>query len=113
MTHRLPRRGRVVPNLAAMTRYQVDSDAVAATTAAVQASIGRIQAEVESLHGQLLQLQDSWSGQAATAFQAVVSEWRAVQQRVEESLGGISQALGHAGQQYAEIEAANARLFSR
>jgi len=32
---------------------------------------------------------------------------------VEESLAGISHALGQAGQQYAEIEAANARLFAR
>ena len=36
-----------------MTRYQVDSEAVLSATAAVQGSIGRIQAEVAGLHGQL------------------------------------------------------------
>ncbi len=96
-----------------MTRYQVDSEAVLSATGTVRASIGRIQAEVGGLHAQLTNLQGSWSGQAATAFQSVISEWRATQQRVEESLEGINQALTQAGQQYADIEQANARLFGR
>lgn len=96
-----------------MTRYQVDSEAVLGATNAVRSSIGRIEAEVGGLHGQLVSLQDSWSGQAASAFQSVVTEWKSTQQRVEESLDAISRALGQAGQHYAEIEAANARLFTR
>lgn len=96
-----------------MTRYQVDSEAVLGATNAVRTTIGRIQAEVGGLHGQLLSLQGSWSGQAANAFQSVVTEWKSTQQRVEESLDAISRALGQAGQHYAEIEAANARLFTR
>lgn len=95
-----------------MTRYQVDSDAVIGATGAVQASIGRIQGEVSGLHGQLTNLSGSWTGQAASAFQAVVLDWRATQQRVEESLAAINSALSAAGQQYAEIEAANARMFA-
>ncbi|WP_349897693.1 WXG100 family type VII secretion target [Parafrigoribacterium soli] len=96
-----------------MTRYQVDSEAVLGATNAVRSSIGRIQAEVGGLHGQLVSLQDSWSGQAANAFQAVVTDWKSTQQRVEESLDAINRALGQAGQHYADIESANARLFSR
>lgn len=96
-----------------MTRYQVDSEAVISATGAVRASIGRIQSEVASLQGQLSQLQGSWSGSAATAFASVVTDWRATQQRVEESLAAINHALTQAGQQYAEIEAANTRLFAR
>ncbi|MBH0053499.1 MULTISPECIES: WXG100 family type VII secretion target [unclassified Salinibacterium] len=96
-----------------MTRYQVDSEAVLSATGAVQNSISRIQAEVAGLHGQLTNLQGSWTGQAATAFSAVVTDWKATQQRVEENLAAINTALSQAGQQYAEIEAANARLFSR
>lgn len=95
-----------------MTSYHVDSEAVLGATGAVRASIGRIQAEVGGLHGQLTSLQSSWGGQAATAFQGVIAEWRATQQRVEESLAGINQALTYAGQQYAEIEQANTRLFA-
>lgn len=96
-----------------MTRYSVDSDAVLAATTAVQASIGRIQSEVAGLRGRLGDLQSSWGGQAASAFQTVVTDWTATQQRVEESLTAISTALGHAGRQYAEIEEQNARLFLR
>ena len=94
-----------------MTTFQVDSDAVLTATSAVRASMSRIQAEVAGLNGQLTSLQGSWTGQAATAFHGVVTQWRGTQQRVEESLAAIGQALGVAGEQYAEIEAANARLF--
>jgi early secretory antigenic target protein ESAT-6 len=96
-----------------MTRYQVDSEAVLGATNAVRSSISRIQSEVGGLHSQLVSLQDSWSGQASNAFQSVVTEWKSTQQRVEDSLDAISRALGQAGQHYAEIESANARLFSR
>ncbi len=96
-----------------MTRYQVDSEAVISATGAVRSSITRIQSEVAGLHGQLTNLQSSWTGQAASAFTGVVSEWKVTQQRVEENLAAINQALTQAGQQYAEIEAANARLFTR
>jgi len=96
-----------------MTRYQVDSEAVITATGAVRGSISRIQSEVDAMHGQLLALQSSWTGQAATAFQYVVDDWRATQIRVEQSLEGISNALGQAGQTYADVEAANAALFAR
>jgi early secretory antigenic target protein ESAT-6 len=95
-----------------MTRYQVDSEAVLAATGAVRSTIGRLQSEVTSLHGQLVQLQSSWTGEAATAFSGVVTEWKTTQQRVEENLAAINQGLTRAAQQYAEIEAANARLFA-
>jgi early secretory antigenic target protein ESAT-6 len=96
-----------------MTRYQVDSDAVLGATAAAKGTIGRIQGEVGALHGQLTSLQDSWSGPAASAFQGAVAEWKSLEQRVEDVLAQMGAALGQAGQQYAEIEAANARLFAR
>lgn len=82
-------------------------------TGAVRSSIARIQSEVSGLHGQLTNLQSSWTGQAASAFTGVVAEWKLTQQRVEENLAAINVALSQAGQQYADIEAANARLFAR
>jgi WXG100 family type VII secretion target len=96
-----------------MTRYSVDSEAVLSTSAAAQGTIGRIQVEVGTLLGQLVSLEGSWTGAAATAFQAAVADWKATQQRVEESLVALTAALGHAAQQYAEIESVNARLFLR
>jgi early secretory antigenic target protein ESAT-6 len=96
-----------------MTRYQVDSEAVLAATGSVRASISRIQAEVGGLHGQLINLQGSWSGQAASAFQSVIVDWKVTQQRVEENLAAINQALTLAAQQYADTELNNARMFGR
>lgn len=94
-----------------MTQYQVDSEAVFSATGAIRASGERIQTEVSSLVSQITALQGSWSGQAANAFHSVVSDWRATQQRVDESLAALNQALTRAGQQYAETEQANVRLF--
>jgi WXG100 family type VII secretion target len=94
-----------------MTRYQVDSEAVLGATGSVHASMERLSSESSALLGQLVKLQSSWTGSASAAFQSVVSEWRATQQRVEENLGSIGHALAIAGQQYAEAELANARLF--
>jgi early secretory antigenic target protein ESAT-6 len=94
-----------------MTTYQVDSEAVLNATGSIHASMERLSGESSALLGQLVNLQGSWTGTASTAFQSVVSEWRATQQRVEQSLGSIGQALTVAGQQYAEAETANARLF--
>lgn len=96
-----------------MTRYQVDSEAVVAANGTIRAAMGRIQGEVSGLLGQLTSLQSSWTGQAAAGFQTVVGDWKATQARVDESLALISTALGQAGQSYAEVEAANARLFLR
>jgi WXG100 family type VII secretion target len=61
----------------------------------------------------LVALQGSWTGQAASAFQAVVADWTATQRRVEESLQLLNTGLAQAGQHYAEIELQNARLFAR
>ncbi|MCY7290509.1 MAG: WXG100 family type VII secretion target, partial [Cryobacterium sp.] len=96
-----------------MTMYQVDSEAVLSTTATARGTISRIQSDVGDLHAQLTSLEGSWSGQAASAFQGAVAEWRATQLRIEESLQSLNQALSLAGQQYADIEQANTRLFGR
>jgi 6 kDa early secretory antigenic target len=96
-----------------MTIYHVDAAQVSAATQTVQGTIGRIQAEVSSLLGQLTGLQSSWSGQAATAFQGAVSDWRATQSHVEQSLAHLNHALGIAAAQYTDAEQANARLFLR
>lgn len=94
-----------------MTRYTVDSEAVIGAAGAISATVARLQTEAGSLHAQLEALQGSWSGQAAVAFQGVVSQWRTAQAGLEQALAGIDRALRTASQQYAEIELANARLF--
>ena len=95
-----------------MTQFRVDSEAVAHATSTVQASVTRIQGEVALLRTQLSDLQASWSGPAATAFQGTVDAWHQTQIRVEESLTQLSQTLGVAARQYAEMEIATTRLFT-
>ena len=96
-----------------MTQYQVDSDAVSTAVGATKGSIGRIQAEVSGLHGQLTSLESSWTGPAATAFQAVVTDWKSTEQRVSDALVALNTALNLAATQYADIETQNARMFAR
>ena len=96
-----------------MSRFEVDSARVAQASAAVNASVGSISGEVDRMMRNLLDLQSSWRGTAASQFQGVVSDWRATQERVRQSLEEISTTLNAAGQQYAEVEQANARMFTR
>lgn len=94
-----------------MAVFSVDSDAVLSSTTAVRGTIERLQAETSALMAQLTQLQGSWTGAAAIAFQSTVEQWRATQRTVEDSLAGISTALGIAGRQYADAEQATMGLF--
>lgn len=94
-----------------MSIVQIDVEDLRAKSGAVEGSIGRLQAEVGTMEANLRQLQDTWRGQAAANFQGVLTEWRATQQRVEESLAGIRRAMDSAAQQYQDAEAANAAMF--
>lgn len=94
-----------------MSVFSVDSDAVLTATGAVRATAERLQGETAAMMGQLTQLQGSWSGGAALAFQGVVDRWRGAQQQLEASLAEIGGALAQAGNQYAQTEMAAAGLF--
>jgi len=95
-----------------MSTFQVDSAQVASASHAVQTSSTAIAAETEGMLRNLQALEASWKGQAATGFQAVTAQWRATQERVRLSLEEIQRALATAGQQYADVEAANTRMFT-
>ena len=94
-----------------MAVFSVDSDAVLSTTTAVRGTVDRLQGEVHAMLAQLTQLQSSWTGPAAMAFQGVVEQWRGTQRQGEESLATISAALEQAGRQYADAEQTTAGLF--
>lgn len=94
-----------------MGQYQVDSEAVLSSTAAMNATISALRAEVGTLTAQLAGLEGRWTGQASAAFSALIAQWRGTQQALEQDLESISTALGRAGQRYAEIEEGNAQMF--
>ncbi|MDY6055764.1 WXG100 family type VII secretion target [Micrococcus sp.] len=94
-----------------MSIVQIDVEDLRAKSGAVEGSIARLQAEVNGMEANLRGLQETWQGQASTAFQGLLTEWRATQLRVEESLAGIRRAMDAAAQQYQDAEAANAAMF--
>jgi WXG100 family type VII secretion target len=94
-----------------MAYFSVDSEQVFAANAHIQSTIGRLQGEISTLHSQLATLEGSWQGAAATSFQELMVRWKSAAEALEQNLGQIGHALGIAAQQYADIEAANQRLF--
>ncbi|MEJ5912921.1 WXG100 family type VII secretion target [Pseudokineococcus sp. 1T1Z-3] len=95
-----------------MSRFEVDSAQVQQASGAVRASSAALSAEVDRMMRSLLDLQNSWKGQASSQFQAVVADWRGTQERVRESLDQVNTALAAAGDSYAEVEERNARMFA-
>ena len=94
-----------------MPQFSVDSERVMAANGTIQATIGRLKSEVDTLHTQLIALQDSWQGQASTSFQELVVRWRTTSDSVDAQLAELGSALAYAAQQDSEIEQANQRLF--
>lgn len=94
-----------------MTRYQVDSEVVVSTAAALRAGLGRLQGEAAGINGLIVNLQGAWTGSASDALQALAAEWRRVQAQIEEQANSINTAIAVAGQGYSEVEAQNARMF--
>ena len=96
-----------------MTTFQVNSETVAQAAQAAHATIARVQGDLQQLTHSLQSLQGAWSGQAATAFQTVFTEWRSTQVALETQLIQLAESLGFAAQHYAELEIQNSRLFMR
>lgn len=96
-----------------MSQFQVDSDAMASTTNALRDTVTQMQSLMANMHGNLNALAQAWSGSASLAFQDLVADWQVTQRIVEGNLDEISVALSTAHDQYADVEAANLRLFGR
>jgi 6 kDa early secretory antigenic target len=94
-----------------MARFEVDSARVDAASAQVRATSQTLSAEVDAMMRHLEDLQGVWRGQAASGFAALSAQWRTTQVQVRDSLDQIQVALAQAGRQYAETEAATARMF--
>ncbi|PRY12887.1 WXG100 family type VII secretion target [Kineococcus rhizosphaerae] len=95
-----------------MSRFEVDSARVEQASTAVASSATNLAAEVEGMMRHLLDLESCWKGQAASGFANLSAQWRQTQDRVRGSLEEIQRALAQAGRQYADVEAANARMFA-
>lgn len=96
-----------------MAYLQIDTADLMAKSQTVEATLGRIQTDVNSMEVQLRQLQESWKGAAGGAFQEVLTQWRSTQAQVEQSLASVRQAMAQASTQYEETENAAAAMFAR
>ena len=90
-----------------MPQYQVDSEQIQSSSAAVNASIQSIRQAVQGMYGNLNNLQSVWRGGA------VAEQWRAAQQQMEQSLESIQRALMQASTLYSETEMQASRLFAQ
>lgn len=95
-----------------MPQYQVDSEQIQASSAAVNSSIAQIRQAVGGMYTNLNALQNVWRGSAATQFTTVAAQWRAAQQQMEASLESIQRALAQASNVYSDAEAQASRLFA-
>lgn len=95
-----------------MPQYQVDSERIQSSSAAVSASVSSIRQAVAGMTTNLTALQDAWKGTAATQFASVYTQWRAAQQQMEASLESIQTALVQASTVYADAEMQASRLFA-
>ncbi|KAA8830271.1 WXG100 family type VII secretion target [Bifidobacterium tissieri] len=95
-----------------MPQYQVDSEQIQSSSAAVSASVTQIREAVNGMYANLNQLQSVWQGGAATQFASVASQWRAAQQQMEASLESIQNALSQASMVYSDAESQASRLFA-
>lgn len=96
-----------------MSQFQVNSEAMLASTGAIRSTVGQMQGLMSTLHSQLQSLAESWTGAASTAFQDLVAEWQVTQRAVEANLEEISVALSTANDYYQDVESSNMRLFAR
>ncbi len=95
-----------------MSQYQVDSEQIQSSSAAVCSSVNTIRDAVSGMYANLAALQGVWRGAAATQFATVADQWRTAQQQMETSLESIQLALGQASNVYADAEMQASRLFS-
>lgn len=96
-----------------MARFEVDSSEILRAGGNARASAQAIRTEVSGMMTHLVALQDTWRGSASSAFTAVLQEWRATQQQVEQSLDSIALCLDAGSRQYEDAENNALRMFAR
>lgn len=94
-----------------MVQFNVDSAQVEQGALSARRHGEAIKSEVQAMTSVLMQMEGTWTGGAAAAFQSALGQWRVTQQQVEASLEALAAALNAAARQYSEVEGANLRLF--
>ena len=94
-----------------MAQFTVDSDSLLHAKAQAFQSSERLRSEVLSLMSQVQQLEASWQGAAAQAFQGLAAEWQGLHAQVEAALSDLAHRLEVAGTGYQQVEHDVANMF--
>lgn len=92
--------------------FEVDTGELGLARGAVGACAAQVAADVDALGRHLAELRESWQGEAAGAFDAVMARWEAVHEEVRAALGDVGYALEVTGRAYDEAEGSARRLFA-
>ncbi|MFV0427164.1 MAG: WXG100 family type VII secretion target [Beutenbergiaceae bacterium] len=96
-----------------MAKFEVDSGEIGAASMRARTSANVIRTEVSAMVNHLTALQDSWRGGASAAFGNLLTQWRATQQQVEQSLDSIALSLDAGSRYYEDAETNALQMFAR
>src|SRR5690625_7348677 len=86
-----------------MVQFNVDSAQVAHGALAARRHGEAIRGEVQAMTALLTQMEGTWRGGAATAFQSALGQWRGTQQKGESAVEAIATAVDAAGRHDAHV----------
>ena len=95
-----------------MTWFEVDTGEMEYARGAVGACASQVAADVDELGRHLAELRATWQGEAAGAFEAVMTRWQAVHEQVRGALGEVERALEMTSRAYDEAEGSARRMFA-
>ena len=87
-----------------MSTFTVNTERIAGSASDIAQISEEVETSVAAMMTRLTQLQSEWTGSASGSFQDLVTDWRATQRTVKESLDDIGRVLAEAGQTYASTE---------
>jgi WXG100 family type VII secretion target len=86
---------------------KVSTDDVQSKASAVAAEVAELEGQLTKLSSDMRALSETWTGQAASAFQSLYAGWGKQATAIHNSLNEIGLSLKGAGSKYADAEAAN------
>lgn len=95
-----------------MSQFMVGTDAVQAAGNKIQSLSQQIEDLITTCMQTAEGVKDNWTGQANTAFEGAMTEWRQAAMNVREASGQIGKATMTASSNYVDTEQANTSMFT-
>jgi 6 kDa early secretory antigenic target len=94
-----------------MPQFMVGTEEVQQAGAKIQALSQQIEDLIADLQQTATAVHGSWTGNANSAFESAMSEWRSAAINIRTAANEIGMATTKAGGNYADAEAANTSMF--